>query len=44
MQERENYSLQAMTTNVTPQQYDVAILGGGMAGLTLAIETQKRPP
>jgi flavin-dependent dehydrogenase len=44
MQDRENHSLQAMTTNATPEQYDVAILGGGMAGLTLAIELKKGRP
>lgn len=44
MQDRENHSLQAITTDATPEQYDVAILGGGMAGLTLAIELRKGRP
>jgi flavin-dependent dehydrogenase len=35
---------QEMTTEASPQQYDVAILGGGMAGLTLAIELKKGHP
>ncbi|MBV9707422.1 MAG: tryptophan 7-halogenase [Chloroflexi bacterium] len=32
------------TTEVFPNQYDVAILGGGMAGLTLALQLKKTRP
>jgi 2-polyprenyl-6-methoxyphenol hydroxylase-like FAD-dependent oxidoreductase len=32
------------TTEIPPDQYDVAILGGGMAGLTLALQLTKARP
>jgi 2-polyprenyl-6-methoxyphenol hydroxylase-like FAD-dependent oxidoreductase len=33
-----------MATEASPDQYDVAILGGGMAGLTLALQLKKTHP
>ncbi len=44
MNDGVDYTLQEMTTEALPKQYDVAILGGGMAGLTLAIQLKKGHP
>src|SRR5579875_2403651 len=33
-----------MTVEVSPEQYDVAILGGGLAGLTLALQLKQTRP
>src|SRR5947207_7620711 len=37
-------TLQETPAEVLPDQYDVAILGGGMAGLTLALQLKKSRP
>jgi flavin-dependent dehydrogenase len=46
MSDRENHTLQKRenTTKVSSDQYDVAILGGGIAGLSLALELKKTRP
>ena len=40
----KHYQEQTMTDKVASNQYDVAILGGGMAGLTLALQLKKAHP
>ena len=40
---RQRIRQQRAAVEVFPDQYDVALLGGGLAGLTLALQIQKSP-
>src|SRR5262245_55910902 len=41
---RQQIRQQRAVVEVFPDQYDVALLGGGLAGLTLALQIQKSRP
>ena len=44
MNDARQVQKQEALAHVTPDQYDVAILGGGQAGLTLALQLKKIRP
>lgn len=44
MKEHQEVEKQEMMTDILSDQYDVAIMGGGIAGLSLALELKKARP